>query len=34
MLGANTGRVPIILPIIMDIKDFKQPTKTSKVLNP
>ena len=34
MLGANTGRVPIILPIIMDIKDFNQPTKTSKVLNP
>jgi len=31
MLGANTGRVPIILPVIMDIKDFKTQTKTSKV---
>ena len=29
MLGANTGRVPIILPIIMDIKEFKTQTKTS-----
>ena len=29
MLSEATGRVPIILPIIMDIKDFSQ-TKTSK----
>ena len=31
MLSENTGRVPIILPIIMDIKDFKIQTKTPKV---
>ena len=31
MLSENTGRVPIILPIIMDIKDFKQQTKAPKV---
>ncbi|MBQ2873445.1 MAG: ribonuclease J [Bacilli bacterium] len=29
MLSESTGRVPIILPIIMDIKDYSQ-TKTSK----
>jgi len=29
MLSESTGRVPIILPIIMDIKDYKtQPEKT------
>ena len=31
MLTESTGRVPIILPIIMDIKDYKKETKTSKV---
>lgn len=31
MLSENTGRVPIILPIIMDIKDFKIQAKTPKV---
>ena len=30
MLSESTGRVPIILPIIMDIKDFKPQTKTPK----
>ena len=30
MLTESTGRVPIILPIIMDIKDYKKETKTSK----
>ena len=31
MLVEKTGRIPIILPIIMDIKDFKSKTKTPKV---
>jgi len=26
MLTESTGRVPIILPIIMDIKDYKKET--------
>lgn len=30
MLSEKTGRVPIILPIILDIKDYKTQTKTSK----
>ena len=30
MLSEATGRIPIILPIIMDIKDHKIQTKTSK----
>ena len=29
MLSESTGRVPIILPIIMDIKEYKPQTKTS-----
>lgn len=33
MLSENTGRVPIILPIIMDIKDYKVQAKTPKVKN-
>ena len=31
MLSESTGRVPIILPIIMDIKDHKTQTKTPKL---
>jgi len=31
ILSEKTGRVPIILPIIMDIKDFKTQSKTPKV---
>ena len=30
ILSETTGRVPIILPIIMDIKDYKPQTRTSK----
>ena len=30
MLSEKTGRVPIILPVIMDIKDFKNQEKTPK----
>ena len=33
MLSEATGRVPIILPIIMDIKDYKVEKRTSKVTN-
>ena len=33
MLIKNTGRIPIILPIIMDIKDFKPQPKTPKANN-
>ena len=29
ILQEKTGRVPIILPVIMDIKDFKTQTKNS-----
>ena len=31
MLSENTGRVPIILPIIMDIKDHKIQTEKTKI---
>ena len=30
MLSEKTGRVPIILPVLMDIKDFKPVEKTPK----